>query len=561
MSLRYRLAALVAVALAPPLAISAYNTLRWQSIIERDAREEALAAARLMAAELSQIVAGSRQLMIAMSRHPSVPDKEAECAAYFKAVIDGLPVYREAAVIGLDGKFRCSTIPVPPTLDVRDRLYFGGPIETGELTVGTLVQGRVTQARSIHIAMPFDRGAGIEGVIVLILNPERVAEQLSARPWRSNHRAIVLDRNGELVFTIPKHGEEDARTIGAGIYPLAATAEATTVEARDLRGRPQIVGFSPLQDAPHGLITAVSLDRDLALAEVRRTAWRSGLFGLAAIVLAIAGMIWTVNVLIRKPLRAILDVANRRERGETDAVFPRLDPDTEFGQLSAALSRMSDSISALLEQKTFLLRELQHRVMNSLNLLSSVLDLQRRHTTNSEARDQLERARDRVLSMGTVYRQLYQADHAGQVEFSQFLRKICQESQHAYAGPNKPTIEMRAEPLQLSGSRAVALAVLAHELITNALKHAYKDGETGPIVVSLVRAADGTYELRFSDHGRGLPEGVELSESKSLGFKVILGTARQLRGTVTVTRQEKGTEFLIRLPADIGAGSEKPSMS
>ena len=552
MTLRYRLVIVMMVALVPPLAITAYNTLRWQHFLERDAREEALAAARLVSAELAQIVEGSRQLMIAMGRHPAVPDNVAECVSYFKSVIAALPAYREAAVINLDGKFICSTIAIPPALDVRDRLYFYGPLKTGELTIGTLVQGRVTNSRSIHLSMPFVRADGVvRGVIVLILNPERVAQELSSRSWRTNHRVTVMDREGSLVFTIPQQGEEDALAIAKAVFPIARISEAGVIQASDARGRAQIVGFSPLDDAPRGLITAVSIDRDTTLAEVRRTAWRSILFGLAAVILAIAGMFWTANVLIRRPLRAIVNVVNRRERGETDVKFPALDPRTDLGQLSAALSRMSESIDGLIEQKTFLLRELQHRVMNSLNLLSSVLDLQRRHTKDADARDQLARARDRVLSIGAVYRQLYQADHAGRVEFSEFLQKLCEDSQNAYGG-TRHRIEVTADPLQLSGSKAVALAVLTHELITNVMKHAYAADETGPIFVSLKKAPNGTYELRFSDRGKGLPLDFDPSKSSSLGFKVITGTARQLGGSVEIVRLEKGTEFLIRLPPNIG---------
>jgi two-component sensor histidine kinase len=184
-------------------------------------------------------------------------------------------------------------------------------------------------------------------------------------------------------------------------------------------------------------------------------------------------------------------------------------------------------------------------------LLSSVLDLQRRHTKDPDARDQLARARDRVISIGSVYRQLYQADHAGRVEFSEFLKKLCEDSQNAYGG-YRHRIEVDAEPLQISGSKAVALAVLTHELITNVLKHAYASDETGPIFVGLKRAANGSWELRFSDRGKGLTPDFDPSKSKSLGFKVILGTAKQLGGSVEIVRLEKGTEFLIRLPPNIG---------
>lgn len=551
MTLRYRLAILMLAALVPPLAITAYNTLRWQYFLERESREEALAAARLVAAELAQIVEGSRQLMIAMGRHPAVPDNEPECVAYFKSVIAGLPTYREAAVIDPDGKFICSTIPIPATLDVRDRLYFDGPLKTGELTIGTLVQGRVTRSSSIHIAMPFRKDDGIgRGVIVLILNPERVAQDLSSRPWRTNHRVTVMDREGSLVFTIPQSGEQDARAIAKAVFPEARRSAGGVTQATDASGRSQIVGFASLSEAPSGLLTAVSIDRDIALAEIRDTAWRSIWWALIAIVLAVAGTVWVANELIRRPLKEIVAVANRRERGETDVEFPRLDPRSDLGQLSSALARMSDSINALLEQKTFLLRELQHRVMNSLNLLSSVLDLQRRHTADPDARDQLARARDRVISIGSVYRQLYQADHAGRVEFSEFLKKLCEDSQNAYGG-YRHRIEVDAAPLQISGSKAVALAVLTHELITNVLKHAYAADETGPIFVKLRKAVNGSHELRFSDRGKGLPLDFDPAKSKSLGFKVILGTARQLGGSVEIVRLEKGTEFLITLPPNI----------
>jgi two-component sensor histidine kinase len=108
-----------------------------------------------------------------------------------------------------------------------------------------------------------------------------------------------------------------------------------------------------------------------------------------------------------------------------------------------------------------------------------------------------------------------------------------------------------AEPLQISGSKAVALAVLTHELITNVLKHAYATDGSGPIFVNLKKSANGSYELRFSDRGKGLPAGFDASKSKSLGFKVIIGTVRQLGGSVEVVRLPKGTEFVIRLPPNI----------
>ena len=95
-----------------------------------------------------------------------------------------------------------------------------------------------------------------------------------------------------------------------------------------------------------------------------------------------------------------------------------------------------------------------------------------------------------------------------------------------------------------------------HELITNALKHADPEGESGPITVKFVRSEDGGIELRVGDQGRGLPPDFEIGKSTSLGMKVVASTASQLGGTIEANRLEPGTEFVIRLPSDILHGKQ-----
>ena len=129
--------------------------------------------------------------------------------------------------------------------------------------------------------------------------------------------------------------------------------------------------------------------------------------------------------MIDRPVRRIIKTARKWESGDTSAAFPKFRYSDEFGQLSAALTRMSGRIDELLKQKDLLLRELQHRVMNSLALLSSLLEMQRRSTKSSVAKENLANARGRVVAMGTAYRHLYQTDALEYVEFSDFLRTIC----------------------------------------------------------------------------------------------------------------------------------------
>jgi two-component sensor histidine kinase len=549
MSLRFRLSVLVGVAMLPPLALTAYNTASWQVVMERETHDEALNSARLVAAELGQVVEGTRQLMIALGKHPAVPGREEDCVTYFRSVISEIPIYRGAAIIDKDGKFRCSTIAIPPDLDVRDRLYFQEPLRTGRLTIGTLTQGRATQSQSLHISAPYRKSNGdFEGVIVVILNPDRLAQDLAQRPWRSDQIVMLLDREGSLVLSLPPGRKQEAAALAARVFADASRSVAGTMTLVDARQRQQIVGYAPLGREPFGLMVAHATDREQALMAIRHTTIRSATFGFLALLLAIAGAWLVTHLLIRRPIQEMVDAARSRE---TDAKkpFPALRPSTELGQLSSALSQMSSHIEQLLDQKTFLLRELAHRVMNSLTLLTSVLRMQNRLIGDPRVKDQLSRAEARVYSMAAVYRHLYQEETAESVDFGELLRTICQETQRAYSGTLRASINVDADSLIVSMSNATSLSMLVNELITNALKHAYREG--GPTTVSFRRLPDRRIELRVADTGSGLPEDFALDKTTSLGMKIITGTAQQLRGTVEINRLNPGTEFVIRFPPDM----------
>jgi two-component sensor histidine kinase len=541
MSLRRRLSALVAIALIPSLLLSAYNAARWKVFLEDEANTTALSAARFISAEFGLVIDNSRQLMTAMAKYPNIPGNEEECTSYFKSVIADIPIYREAAIIDTDGKFHCSTIPIPPTLDVRDRIYFYEPLKTGKLTVGTITQGHVTRSRSIHLSMPYkDADGSIRGVIVLTLNPEKLAEILPAYPWRSEHRLIVLDRKGSLVLTVPPSDFENVEAISKSIFPKIEHAPAGTMDIKGPNDRSEIIGFVPLRDASEGLFTAVAIDRDSALTGASIINVQGIAFNLIALILAVIGVWLAAYLMIDRPIRALIKSAGKRQAGDISTPFPKLRLSTEFRQLSAALSRMSNRINELLKQKDLLLRELQHRVMNSLNILSSLLDVQRRYVVDPAAKEHLANARDRIIAMGTVYRHLYQAHTLEYVEFSEFLNTICNTSETAYVRGSKLSIEAEAEPVQLSGAHAIALGMLTHELITNALKHAYSDGVRGHIKVILKHTDNDSIELRFSDNGRGLPDNFQIETTSSLGMKIIASTVRQLGGTLEINRLMPG---------------------
>jgi two-component sensor histidine kinase len=550
MRLRRRLSVLVAIALVPSLLLTAYNAARWRIFLENETRATALSEARTTSSEFDQIIGNARQLLTAMTKLPVNTDNKDECDLYLKSIISGVQTFREAEIIDPDGNVLCSTIP--EALNAVDRLYFSQSLKMSKLRAGTITQGGITHPTSIRLSMPFkDADGSIKAVIVLIGDSEKLAEGLQAYQWRPDHRLIIMDDQGSLVLTLPTNDSEEADTIAKLIFPQISQAESRAVVVKDSIGRNLIVGVAAPGHASENLFTAVALDRDSALAETAIINVRGIAFDLILIILAVIGVWLTAYLMIDRPVRRIIKSARKWESGDTKAAFPKFRYSDEFGQLSAALTRMSSRIDELLKQKDLLLRELQHRVMNSLALLSGLLEMQRRSTKSSVARENLADARDRIIAMGTVYRHLYQTNALEYVEFSEFLRTICDTSASAYVG-TKRSIEVDADSLELSGPHAISLGMLTHELITNALKHAYSENESGSIKVTLRHKRRGNIDLRISDQGRGLPENFNIEgKSASLGMKIVTSTVRQFDGTLEIKRLKPGTEFVIFLPAKV----------
>jgi len=185
-------AVLVAAAVAPSLALIGYNSYTLKNYVEADVGGEALASARLVSAELVQLLEGTRRTMIALMKNPAVPDDEEACSAYFRSVIADLSLFRGAAFIDRDGKFHCSTIPIPPTVDVHDRLYFREPLQTGQFTVGTLTTGRAGLRQEIagQLHMSYEnfrkRFARLAGMPPSQYRMRRVMERASELMHRSH---------------------------------------------------------------------------------------------------------------------------------------------------------------------------------------------------------------------------------------------------------------------------------------------------------------------------------------------------------------------------------------
>jgi len=197
------------------------------------------------------------------------------------------------------------------------------------------------------------------------------------------------------------------------------------------------------------------------------------------------------------------------------------------------------------EFQALLIREISHRVKNSLGLVSALLSLQAR-TLAGAPRAALEDGASRVQTIATVHDQLFRQADAREIDLEPFLASLA--AAIAASAPDRETI-VEVQPATVSADVAVPIGLLVNELVTNAYKYAYREGEAGAVRITGERTGNGGYRLAVADSGVGLPSGFDLAHpGESLGMKVITSLAKQLGGELTVGSAEPGARFAIVFP-------------
>lgn len=199
----------------------------------------------------------------------------------------------------------------------------------------------------------------------------------------------------------------------------------------------------------------------------------------------------------------------------------------------------------LLARNDVLMREVDHRVKNSLQLVASMLNLQARNVPDKMAAQALQDAQQRIGGIAAVHDQLYRASDTDLVEADAFLKGLC-----ASLAANRPasvgTLHLAADKVTLNSKRAMKLGLLVTELVTNAFKHAYPAGREGDIRVALI-ADDRRVRLVVSDDGVGLPPGFSTDGGKGLGMRLIRSVLGQFGGTITLS-SGPGATFVVDMP-------------
>ncbi|HNC99955.1 MAG TPA: sensor histidine kinase [Myxococcota bacterium] len=187
-----------------------------------------------------------------------------------------------------------------------------------------------------------------------------------------------------------------------------------------------------------------------------------------------------------------------------------------------------------------LLREVHHRVKNNLQVMVSLLDMQGQRVTDPQALEVLMASKGRVQAMTLIHQKLYQQDNIAALSLGTYLRQLVEGVRGLFPGGAGVETEYALVEGEFGIDTAVPLGLILNELVTNAFKYAYTGREGGRLRLALRRLDGEQYALEVEDDGPGLPEGMDVGRSKTLGLQLVMGLARQLRGQVEVGRSELG---------------------
>jgi len=200
------------------------------------------------------------------------------------------------------------------------------------------------------------------------------------------------------------------------------------------------------------------------------------------------------------------------------------------------LDEERDTSRRLAQSRDLMFKEMQHRVSNNLSVVSSLLRMQQRTVQDEAATKALDAAATRLGLISKIHRKLHDPD-GQQLPFAAFLEDLCSDILGAAGEEGSIRCVVSGDELYLSSERAVPVALIVAELVSNSIEHAFDDEGRGTITVELRKQPDERVLLSIQDNGKGLPADFDLASAKSLGLLVARQLSEQIGASLSMRTQ------------------------
>ncbi|WP_162238742.1 sensor histidine kinase [Pedobacter sp. Leaf194] len=251
------------------------------------------------------------------------------------------------------------------------------------------------------------------------------------------------------------------------------------------------------------------------------------IYGMLVLTLAFAGLIYRHRIKSAATIRLI-------KQNQRAANFNKLLKEEKKGLLAEN--------EILVTENEWLLNEVHHRVKNNLQIIVSLLDSQASFL-KGDALSAIKESHHRVFALALIHKQIYVEGSTQHTDFSKFLTELGQYLIESYPECNQISLNYDLEKIRVAHTKAISLAIIANEILTNSLQHAFLPGDTGSINISL-HEIKGRVALSISDNGTGTNINLNQAKSDSLGINLVQGLAKDIDSEINI-RSDMGTEFII----------------
>ncbi|HDZ38513.1 MAG TPA: PAS domain S-box protein [Marinobacter sp.] len=219
------------------------------------------------------------------------------------------------------------------------------------------------------------------------------------------------------------------------------------------------------------------------------------------------------------------------------------DPDTQHVRIvgivldATSICEREESLREAVGARDLLIAEVNHRVKNSLQMVTSILNLEASATEDAAARASLKAATTRVNAVAAIHASLYEDEDVSSVQIDRYMERLKEHLDASLSSEGRGVkIALDVEPIRLPTDKAITLSLAVNELVTNSFKHAFGNEDEGAVTISLRRSGGDTIVLEVADDGTSSStDRLEIkSPSSGLGQRLIKGMASQLGGTIEV---------------------------
>jgi len=214
---------------------------------------------------------------------------------------------------------------------------------------------------------------------------------------------------------------------------------------------------------------------------------------------------------------------------------------------TADLTLANSLLKTSLKEKDVLLKEIHHRVKNNLQIISSLLKLQGRHTTDVQSTEMFKDSHDRITAMALIHEQLYQSKDLSNIDFGTYISNLANSLLRSFGQESRRIrVDTESNGIFFGIDVAVSCGLIINELVSNSLKYAFPAHEEGVISITTRLVNKNTIDMVIGDDGIGIPEDLDFRNTETFGLQLITGLVEhQLAGEIEINRSV-GTEFRIR---------------